>query len=64
MLRNSLQRSTRRFNRTLHRTPPLMRPHERNKKAPQVVDSTGLAKWEWRDLNPQPMDYESTALTD
>ena len=21
-------------------------------------------EWEWRDLNPQPMDYESTALTD
>ena len=27
-------------------------------RGPELEWQTGLGKWEWRDLNPQPMDYE------
>ena len=36
-----------------------------HKKAPSQPDAaTGLTEWGRRDLNPQPTDYESAALTD
>lgn len=28
-----------------------------------LKEIVGGKKWAWRDLNPRPIDYESTALT-
>ena len=35
-----------------------IRTHEREQRS-----NLWQEKWAWRDLNPRPIDYESTALT-